>query len=365
MNSVLKNPTLSVFSLLLVLLVGVFALSGIGLQPASAADGLQPLAITLTPTPTEVTPDTPTPTQPTPTPTATPTQPTPTPTVPTPTPTLPSPTPTQPTPTPTQLTPTPTQPTPTPTQPTPTPTVLTPTPDTPTPTPTLPSTPQVPPVTPPPEVPDPEPPTLIPGTGEIPLYLPARFASVFGPDAYRGSASPTAGQQALAVSRIMLGGPDNSSIYQINIPKLGVFAPVRMALLAGETWDIRGLGKDVAWLEGTSLPGKGSNTVLAGHISVRGQGSGPFQQLYLLAAGDTVIVTTQQGIYTYAVQNQMVVAPTSVEVLSASETGQLTLVTCTGWDEEAQDYVARRVIQAVLVDFVPRYKNDLNSARIQ
>jgi LPXTG-site transpeptidase (sortase) family protein len=282
-----------------------------------------------TPTPVQPTPATPTPVQPTPL----------------------TPTPVQPTP----LTPTPVQPTPTPVQPTPTADL--PTPTQPTPQPTLP--PEVPPVTPPEDEPQPQPapPVMIPATGETVLQLPARILSATGPAS--GAVNTFSGsQQALAAARIWLGGADGSSLSEISIPRLGVQAVVQAAYRDGESWDIRGLGQRVAWLQDTSLPGLGGNTVLAGHISVQGVGNGPFRHLQMLQPGDQVVVSTRYGIYTYSVREQRVVAPYQVDVLSYTSTASLTLVTCTGWNEEVQDYLARRIILAELANFEPRYLND-------
>lgn len=342
-----KNQTFTLVSLLLILLGGAVLLSAWAAQPAAAQVPAQPQAVTLTPTPTETSSPTPTATF---TSTASPTPVTPTATF---TSTA-SPTPVTPTATFTSTaSPTPVTPTPTGTQPT----------ATSSPTPTLtPTVPSVPPVTPPPSPtpteqtsPPPAPgqpggPVLIPGTGELPVVFSASAArQPYTPAS--AAVSLLASEQALSAARLRTGGRDNTALQNVQIPALGLNVKVQSAPTAGQTWNIAGLGANLAWLEGTSLPGLGSNTVLAGHVSVLGLGDGPFRYLHLLNPGDEVRLSTLRGIYVYRVSSQFVVPPTQVHALTATTQARVTLVTCTAWDEEAEDYLLRRVVQADLVGF--------------
>jgi sortase A len=110
---------------------------------------------------------------------------------------------------------------------------------------------------------------------------------------------------------------------------------------------------DVAWLGDTSWPGLGGNTVLAGHVTVRNIGKGPFFGLDKLKAGDTVIVYTEQNVYTYVVREKRAAEPDEMEVTYATGQPQLTLITCTDWDAEARIYKMRLVVFADLQTVEP------------
>jgi sortase A len=109
---------------------------------------------------------------------------------------------------------------------------------------------------------------------------------------------------------------------------------------------------EVAWLGNTSWPGLGSNTVLAGHVTVRGLGNGPFRYLDQLKAGDELIVYTEQKIYTYNVREQQVVEEDAMWVTEPTGSSQLTLITCTAWDRDQQAYLKRLIVFSDLVTTV-------------
>jgi LPXTG-site transpeptidase (sortase) family protein len=143
--------------------------------------------------------------------------------------------------------------------------------------------------------------------------------------------------------------PDASPVIRLVIPALKVEAEVHHIPFENETWDVSELGLDIAWLGGTSSPGLGSNTVLAGHVTTVYQGNGPFRYLARLQAGDLVQVYTEWNIYTYAVREQMVVKSNDSRVVGATEEAQLTLITCTGWNDDDRGYTSRRTVFADLV----------------
>lgn len=191
-------------------------------------------------------------------------------------------------------------------------------------------------------------------TGNLPVRLPA---SLQQPGLH--SSLPTslvdsqAGLQVLETASLRLGRVDKSLPLNIHIPALGLKAAVQEVPFIGKTWEVGSLDNEVGLLERTSRPGLGSNTVLAGHIAATRLGGGPFLNLHRLNPGDDLLVQTAAGTYTYQVREQWVVQPTEVSVLAASAAPQLTLVTCTGWDEESQTYTLRRVIVADLVEIDP------------
>jgi LPXTG-site transpeptidase (sortase) family protein len=144
--------------------------------------------------------------------------------------------------------------------------------------------------------------------------------------------------------------PDASAVVRLIIPSLQVDTEVKYVPFDGLTWMITGLREEVAWLGNTSWPGLGSNTVLAGHVTVRGLGNGPFRYLDQLKAGDQVILYTERKIYTYQVNVQQIVGENDLWVTQPSDASRLTLVTCTDWDKDLELYVKRLVVFADLTN---------------
>lgn len=152
------------------------------------------------------------------------------------------------------------------------------------------------------------------------------------------------------------GSPsDTSPIVRLVIPTLSVDAVVKYVPYdeTTMTWLIDGLREEIAWLGNTSWPGLGSNTVLAGHITVRGLGNGPFRYLENINPGDEVTLYTEANKYTYRVREQVVVNETDLGVTLPTVGTQLTLITCTGWDNDLDIYRFRRVVFADLLKSEP------------
>jgi hypothetical protein len=78
---------------------------------------------------------------------------------------------------------------------------------------------------------------------------------------------------------------DTSPIVRLVIPTLEVDAEVKYVPWDNtlETWLIAGLHQEIAWLGGSSWPGLGSNTVLAGHVTIRDYGNGAKRRSWLRA----------------------------------------------------------------------------------
>jgi LPXTG-site transpeptidase (sortase) family protein len=145
---------------------------------------------------------------------------------------------------------------------------------------------------------------------------------------------------------------DMSGVTRIVIPSLAVEAEVKFVPFDGFTWNMKGLRQEVAWLGNTSWPGLGSNTVLAGHVVLKGGVAGPFYEIDDLTPGTEIIVYTEQSIYIYHVREQFVVDPTDVQVTTATGDPQLTLITCTAWDSNTKTFLKRRVVISDLVTVV-------------
>jgi LPXTG-site transpeptidase (sortase) family protein len=184
-------------------------------------------------------------------------------------------------------------------------------------------------------------PTLLP-------YMPAyRFAT---PEVYPEFPDyPVPTPTSVPTSVTGEAQPDTSPVVRLEIPDLKINSIVRFTPFEGLTWPVQGLREDVAWLGNTSWPGLGSNTVLAGHVTVEGLGDGPFRYLENLTTGDEILVYTEESIYTYAVRDQLTVDETDLGVTMPTTNPQLTLITCTGWDTELSLYRFRRVVVADLV----------------
>jgi LPXTG-site transpeptidase (sortase) family protein len=147
--------------------------------------------------------------------------------------------------------------------------------------------------------------------------------------------------------------PDTSPIVRLVIPSLKVDALVHYVPFEDPTWPVDNLREDVAWLGNSSWPGLGGNTVLAGHITVRGLGDGPFRYLEDLQQGEEVFVYTEAAVYTYLAREQVTVEDTDLGVTLPTTHAQLTLVTCTGWDTELSIYRFRRVVFADFIHSEP------------
>jgi LPXTG-site transpeptidase (sortase) family protein len=143
--------------------------------------------------------------------------------------------------------------------------------------------------------------------------------------------------------------PDTSPVVRIVIPSLDIDAKVAYVPFDGQTWMIQGLREEVAWMGNTSWPGLGGNTGLAGHVTVRGLGNGPFRNLADLLQNDVIYLYTEENIYTYSVREKLVVDQADLSVVDPTDIAQITLITCLDWDEDLEIYIKRLAVMADLV----------------
>ena len=146
---------------------------------------------------------------------------------------------------------------------------------------------------------------------------------------------------------------DQSAVTRIILPSIGIDTVVKYVPFDGITWLIAGLQQEVAWMGDTSWPGLGSNTALAGHVSLRSGADGPFRYLERLEADDQVKVYTEENIYTYRVREKKLVEETDLSVVEATDGSQLTLITCASWDPQIRYYVQRLIVTADLEKVEP------------
>jgi LPXTG-site transpeptidase (sortase) family protein len=148
--------------------------------------------------------------------------------------------------------------------------------------------------------------------------------------------------------------PDTSPPFRLHIPALEIDAVVKYVPFEDYTWLIAGLRQEIAWMGETSWPGLGSNTGLAGHVTLRDGSDGPFRDLHTLENGDEVKLETDENIYTYKVREQAVVDDEDMSPIQKTDNAQLSLVTCTGWDPNLKTYTQRTLIFADLVEVEPQ-----------
>ena len=100
----------------------------------------------------------------------------------------------------------------------------------------------------------------------------------------------------------------------------------------------------------TSWPGLGGNTALAGHVTLRNGGDGPFRNLDQLQPNDVVTLYTDKNVYSYRVRESRVVSDFDMTVIQPTEKPQLTLITCIHFDPDLKQYTDRLIVFADLVE---------------
>ncbi len=150
--------------------------------------------------------------------------------------------------------------------------------------------------------------------------------------------------------RPMLKSPEQTvkSFDRIVIPTLKINTPVVSQPYSELSWDLSSLGQDVAHLGNIPNQESVNNVVMAGHVTVYDGSNGPFRYLWKLLPGDQILLEEGNTTYTYTVREQVLVYPDDASVLEDSQTPQLTLITCTTWNEETLTYLRRRIIVADL-----------------
>jgi sortase A len=113
--------------------------------------------------------------------------------------------------------------------------------------------------------------------------------------------------------------PEGEAVAVIRIPKIGLDKAVVQGV------GLADLKKGPGHYPTTPMPGQPGNAAIAGHRTTYGA---PFFDLNELAAGDPILVTTQQGRFRYEVTGSKVVSPNETSVLDASRDNRLTLTTC-------------------------------------
>lgn len=101
----------------------------------------------------------------------------------------------------------------------------------------------------------------------------------------------------------------------------------------------------------TSLVGARGNAVISGHVVTISEGN-VFRDLYRVNVGDEVNVQTQDGRFTYVVDEVKLVKPTSIEVMAPTTSPVLTLITCGGeFDTRTRSFSDRLIVVSRMTDW--------------
>ena len=148
--------------------------------------------------------------------------------------------------------------------------------------------------------------------------------------------------------------PRFPDIERMEIPKLELDIEVKKIPFSQEldTWDITEQTGAVYWLEGTSHPEYGGNTVIAAHYMEYGE-PGPLFRVRDLEEGDEIFLFTETTIYTYRVDRYQYIPDTYMEYMK-NRPYALTLFTCSGFNWDSGVWEQRVVVLADLyqIDFV-------------
>ena len=136
----------------------------------------------------------------------------------------------------------------------------------------------------------------------------------------------------------------------LEIPRLGVTAPIVGVPETTAGWDVAWLGDSVGWLEGTAFPTWEGNSVLTGHVYDADGLPGVFANLRTLWWGDRIVVRAWGEEHRYAVRSVRLVDADDETWARHDEQDWLTLVTCRGFDEKTGEYRWRTVVRAVRVE---------------
>jgi LPXTG-site transpeptidase (sortase) family protein len=118
------------------------------------------------------------------------------------------------------------------------------------------------------------------------------------------------------------------------------------------TWDVKWLGQDAGWLNGTAFPTWEGNSVVTAHVTDSNGLPGPFANLKDLKYGNQVIVHLLDQQYIFEVRSTRLVRPqtTNYAFEHLKDNSYLTLITCQNYNEKDNSYLFRRVVRAVLIN---------------
>ena len=145
----------------------------------------------------------------------------------------------------------------------------------------------------------------------------------------------------------VIAQPDLELI-RMEIPRLDLDIPIKKIPFSEEsaTWDITEETGAAYWLEGTSHPEFGGNTVIAAHYMELGE-PGPLFRVRDLEEGDEIILYSENTRYTYKVDRYQYIPDTYMEYMK-NRPYALTLFTCSGFNWDTGIWEQRVVVLADL-----------------
>jgi len=138
----------------------------------------------------------------------------------------------------------------------------------------------------------------------------------------------------------------------LEIPSQGVKTNIVGVPQSENVWDVKWLGNDAGWLNGTAFPSWEGNSVVTAHVMGADGLPGPFAKLGDLGYDERIIVHMLDQQYVFEVCNKRLVRPetTAFAFQHLEGASYLTLITCAGYNEESNTYSFRRLVRAVLVE---------------
>lgn len=135
----------------------------------------------------------------------------------------------------------------------------------------------------------------------------------------------------------------------LDISSLNVQTPIIGVPQSGSGWDVSWLWDRAGYLEGTAFPTWNGNTALAAHAYLPSGEPGPFASLGKLVWGERIEIHAWGQRYVYEVRRISQVWPDDLSVLQHEDYDWITLISCDGFDEKADQFQQRLVVRAVLV----------------
>ena len=137
-------------------------------------------------------------------------------------------------------------------------------------------------------------------------------------DAVSSDSSPITQSASVRGAGIVRTGnvPKGQSIAKLSIPRL------TSVLYVLEGTDDQDLKRGPGHLQGTVMPGRNGNCVIAGHRDTH------YRMLKDIEKGDEILVESRQGTYKYRVTGISVVTPDNTDSLQPTSNGVLNLITC-------------------------------------
>jgi LPXTG-site transpeptidase (sortase) family protein len=120
-------------------------------------------------------------------------------------------------------------------------------------------------------------------------------------------------------------------------------------------WDVKWLGQDTGWLNGTAFPTWIGNSVITAHATNPNGLPGPFENIKDLKYGDQIIIHFYDEQYIFEVRGKRLVRPETTAYAFEHLEGHsyLTLITCRSYNSATNSYRFRQVVRAVLITIEP------------